>query len=165
MGVLVAAFSALSLPRAGAQVPPLPPVAPVPSICVNAHVQNVGWQGWTCGSRVQAGTIGRTLRMEALAIATTGTGGVCARAHVQNIGWQPLSCRSGDREPVVVGTTGQSLRIEALTLEARSGLCAEAHVQNVGDQGWRCGDSIELGTTGQSLQMEAVRLTIPLQIL
>jgi hypothetical protein len=40
---------------------------------------------------------------------------VCASAHVQNIGWQGDVCGSNGRA-VVVGTTGQGLRMEALAL-------------------------------------------------
>src|ERR1044072_6656951 len=43
------------------------------AVCVNAHVQNIGWQGWRCGRSgwpVEVGTTGQALRVEALAIST-----------------------------------------------------------------------------------------------
>jgi len=39
------------------------------------------------------------------------SGTVCGEAHVQNIGWQPRVCTTGGT--IQIGTTGQSLRMEA----------------------------------------------------
>jgi uncharacterized protein YjdB len=36
------------------------------TICANAHVQDIGWQGARCGTSVSVGTTGRSLRMEAI---------------------------------------------------------------------------------------------------
>ena len=84
-------------------------------------------------------------------------------AHVQNRGWMKWR-RNGE----TAGTTGQSLRMEALRFAlanapAGSGIRCRAHVQNVGWQNWVNAGTIA-GTTGQSRQMEAVRfeLTGPL---
>jgi uncharacterized protein YjdB len=41
-----------------------------------------------------------------------GTGDICANAHVQNIGWQGRVCGYS----ITVGTAGQSLRMEAITI-------------------------------------------------
>ena len=84
-------------------------------------------------------------------------GNVCYDAYVQNIGWEPWVC-DGD----VAGTTGQSLRMEALSIITYTdGICAQAQVQNIGWQGWACAnadDVLTVGTEGQSLRMEALRL-------
>ena len=40
-------------------------------ICYDAYVQNIGWQGWQCDGDV-AGTVGQSLRMEAIEITVTG---------------------------------------------------------------------------------------------
>jgi hypothetical protein len=53
--------------------------------------------------------------MEALMIGTPKHG-LCGRAHVQNIGWQAKVCKPAG-SIVTVGTTGRSLRMEALALE------------------------------------------------
>lgn len=132
-----------------------------------AHVQNKGWMDWVSNGAV-AGTSGQALRMEALNIklvpksskaaqASDGIIGVRTSAHVQNIGWQ-TAVESG----ATAGTTGQSLRVEALrmTLDAGAvggGIQANAHVQNIGWQGYR---SSEAGTTGKGLRMEAVQLKL-----
>jgi hypothetical protein len=136
------------------------------TLCANAHVQGIGWQGWACtssGNLVTVGTMGQSLRMEALAVVTSGAGGICAMAYVQNSGWQGIACGL-DGEVVAVGTTGQSLRMEALAVETTGtrGICADAYVQNIGWQGELCAsDAVVVGTTGQSLRMEAVALTVP----
>jgi hypothetical protein len=33
-----------------------------------AQVQDLGWMGWQCGDEITVGTIGRSLRMEAIEI-------------------------------------------------------------------------------------------------
>lgn len=63
-----------------------------PNVNYQAHVQNVGWQG-TVANGSNAGTSGRSLRMEAVKMSIpnmpTGlTGGITYQAHVQNVGWQ-----------------------------------------------------------------------------
>ncbi|MBC3888605.1 hypothetical protein GH810_09820 [Acetobacterium paludosum] len=84
---------------------------------------------------------------------------VSYQAHVQNIGWQSFV---GEGE--TAGTTGQSLRMEALKLNldnapGEASIKYEAHVQNVG---WQSvvSNGQEAGTTGQSLRMEAVKITL-----
>ena len=129
------------------------------SICYDAHVQNIGWQGWVCDRSV-AGTTGQSLRMEAIAIVTSNTGGICAQAHVQNYGWMGVDCEPDGTE-ALVGTTGLGLRMEALALQVgNGGICADAHVQDIGWQGLTCGNPIQVGTTGQSLRMEAITITV-----
>jgi hypothetical protein len=136
------------------------------TICLNAHLQGIGWQGWRCqptGRVDSVGTTGQSRRMEALAVVTFGTGGVCAIAHVQNIGWQGWAC-GGDAQVIAVGTTGLSLRMEALGIGTfGSGLCARAHVAFLGWLGWTCvppGWAGFVGTTGQSRRMEALDVVL-----
>ena len=98
--------------------------------------------------------------MEAIAIITSDTNGVCADAHVENLGWQGWSC-GPDGSVVVVGTTGQSLRMEALALSPGTGqIFADAYLQDVAWQGWHSGGSVVVGTTGQSRRMEAISITV-----
>lgn len=132
------------------------------TICLNAHLQGIGWQGWRCqptGKVDSVGTTGQSRRMEALAVVTFGVGGVCAIAHVQGIGWQGWAC-GGDAQVIAVGTTGLSLRMEALGIGTfNAGLCARAHVAFMGWLGWMCvppGFAGFVGTTGQSRRMEAL---------
>jgi uncharacterized protein YjdB len=83
---------------------------------------------------------------------------ICYAAHVQNIGWQSWVC-----DGQIAGTTGQSLRMEALAIitSGTGGICAQAHVQNIGWMGVDCepdGSEALVGTTGESLRMEALFL-------
>ena len=178
------ALSAISLPVAGgtASAAPAAPAAVVkapalsPSakmqmrrdrntVCINAHIQNIGWQGWRCSTErrpAMAGTEGRNLRIEALSISTRRTGGVCAQAHVQNLDWQRTRC-TGRSGSVTVGTEGRSLRLEAVRLSTRTGICAQGHVQNIGWQNWQCSrrnGQVEVGTVGRSLRLEALRVRV-----
>ena len=83
-----------------------------------------------------------------------------AVAHVQNIGWQKPK---GFGE--LVGTSGRSLRVEALrlSLEGESipsgSIEYQAHVQNVGWQGW-VRDGQTAGTSGRSLRIEALKVRL-----
>ena len=74
--------------------------------------------------------------------------GVWAVGHVQNIGW-------GDPNPDFVGTTGQSLRLEALQL-VDPVADIQGHVQNLGWGGWTQVGVV--GTTGRSLRLEAIQV-------
>jgi hypothetical protein len=131
-------------------------------ICYAAHVQDTGWQTPVCDGAV-AGTVGRSLRMEALAILVFDVGGVCAAAHLHDGGWEPRRC-VGDSEELIVGTTGRSQSMEALAISVSTGfVCADAQVQDIGWQGERCARDREtavVGTTGRNLRMEAVKLTV-----
>lgn len=98
------------------------------------------------------------LSEKAHAQLSSGGASVCYEAYIQNTGWQPMVC-----DGAVAGTTGQSLRMEALSIVTfgTRGICANAHVQNIGWQGQVCasdGSILTVGTTGQSLRMEALTL-------
>jgi uncharacterized protein YjdB len=139
------------------------------SVCYAADVQNIGWQPFTCDWGV-AGTTGQSLRMEALEIHMYTPNNqylhVCARAHVQNIGWQPMQCTDygpqQQNDTLVVGTWGQSLRMEALnvTVTGGVGIGMRGHVQNIGWQQEVYGNNVTIGTTGQSLRLEAVQMQL-----
>lgn len=135
-----------------------------------AHVQNRDWMPWTSNGGI-AGTTGESLRIEALKIKLSkkqtktapseGIVDVRAQAHVQNVGWGGWA-HNGE----AAGTTGRSLRVEALNLQLDAGsygggIECNAHVQNRGWLNYAIGVA---GTTGKSLRMEAlqVRLTGPI---
>lgn len=78
--------------------------------------------------------------------------------HVQNVGWQ------GEvSDGAVAGTTGRSLRIEALQLhitgDSNLGVTYQAHVQ---DYGWMnpVADGAVAGTTGKSKRVEALKINL-----
>lgn len=131
------------------------------SIAYRAHVATIGWQGYAYNGAT-AGTTGRGLQMEALELRLDGAGGgIVANSHVQNIGW--VGETSGAR--VSTGTSGQGLRMEAVYLKL-TGSAAErysieyrAHCENIGWQDWKRDGEIA-GTTGQSLRIEALEVRL-----
>jgi hypothetical protein len=155
-----------SISNSTIQAPPLPGnlrARAAATLCLNAHLANVGWQGWACGTSVQVGTTGQSRAIEALAVSTAGAGGICAQAHVAGLGWLSQVCVA-DGGTAVVGTTGQSRAIEALGLGSPgSTTCANAHLAGTGWQGARCagpGAVAIVGTTGQGRQMEALAASV-----
>jgi len=99
--------------------------------CYRAHVQDVGWQPEVCDGDL-AGTVGQRKRLESLQIRLDSRGpfnGLTYTAHVEGIGWQPFinagqTCTGPSQNcPVcfngtcAVGTTGQSRRIEAVSVQ------------------------------------------------
>ena len=90
-----------------------------------------------------------------------------ARAHVQTYGWlSDTSSAPGD--VCMIGTTGQSKRMEAIQLSVQvdapegytGGIEYRSHVQRIGWQDWKS-DGEFSGTTGMSRRLESlqVRLT------
>lgn len=72
------------------------------------------------------------------------------RSHVENYGWQDWK-----HDGQISGTTGQSLRLEALQIDAPFEIQAKAHIQDIGwvDYGTINKDTI-IGTTGESKRLE-----------
>ena len=130
---------------------------PAAKVSVQAHVANIGWQGFTTGV---AGTTGRSLAIEALnfSVANNPGGSIQCSAHVANIGWQGFT--SG-----TAGTTGRSLQAEAFKIRL-TGTLAEnydvyyrVHSQDFGWLGWaKNGEAA--GTEGYSKRAEAIEVRL-----
>ena len=94
------------------------------------------------------------------AFAQAGEAGVSYSAHAQDLGWQ-VSAADG----ATVGTTGQSKRVEALTIKLTNApegasVAYQVHVQ---DYGWispASKDGVIAGTVGQSKRMEAIAINL-----
>lgn len=89
-------------------------------IIYQAHVQNKGWQK-EVSNGTEAGTTGESLRLEAIRITLSGLSGyeVQYRAHVQSKDWMPwqTTLNGTDIESAgIAGTTGKSLRLEAIEI-------------------------------------------------
>ena len=86
---------------------------------------------------------------------------VAYRTHVQNVGWQSYV---GDG--VMAGTTGKSLRLEAMNIKLQNmkvsgSIQYRTHIQNIGwEKNWKANGATS-GTSGKGLRLEAmqVRLT------
>ena len=145
------------------------------------HAQNIGWMAWakaSGGNAAIAGTSGASLRLEAIQIAIVKVGAaapstdwqatsasffpaddISYQAHVQNIGWQnPVGSKA------TAGTTGRSLRLEAININTNSpslmGFQYRTHIQNIGwETTWHNTGEIS-GTTGRSLRLEAIQIKL-----
>lgn len=136
------------------------------------HVSSFGWLDWAKNGDT-AGTIGYGKKIEDVQIVLVEKGGeapgstttpskettsIYYNSHVQYKGW--LSYVSNGTSN---GTTGQSLRMEALQIfiesEYEGGISASAHVQNIG---WmsEVGEGEVIGTSGKSLRVEAITLEL-----
>ena len=82
------------------------------------------------------------------------------RTHLENLSWQ-----SWVRNGIVSGTTGSSLRMEALELKLENigsldiGVTYRAHVAGIGWQDWKV-DGATAGTVNQSVRMEAIEIKL-----
>ena len=91
--------------------------------------------------------------------ATQGTVSVNYCTHVQNIGWQDYVYDGS-----MAGTTGESLRLEAMVINVDSsldlGVQYRTHIQNVGwETEWKNGGTAS-GSEGQSLRLEAMQIQL-----
>jgi uncharacterized protein YjdB len=144
------------------------------AITYSTHVQNIGWQTPVAQGQV-SGTSGQSLRLEGLKINlsnnTPYAGGIKYSTHIQDIGWQSaITISNSGNSPTELkgalsGTEGQSLRLEAMTLELTGSLATyydiyyRVHAQDVGWMGW-AKNGAKAGTAGHSLRLEAIQIII-----
>lgn len=131
------------------------------------------WMGWAHNGD-PAGTTGKSKRIEAVQLrlvtkngdapgSTDGAyedRGLQAQAHVQKKGW--MAKKSGMN--VTVGTTGKSLRMEAIklnrpALDVSGNIEYQAHVQKKGWMSVRKNGQLA-GTSGKGLRIEALRVRL-----
>ena len=140
-------------------------------IYYRVHAQDYGWLGWAKNGE-SAGSEGYSKRLEGIEIklvkkgeaapGSTSRPFVCKtityQTHVQNIGWQ---AEKADGE--VSGTSGQSLRLEAIKIKLGSsidgGLTYATHVQDIGWQSFVSNEQLS-GTSGQSKRLEAIKINL-----
>ena len=142
------------------------------------HAQNNGWLDWAKNGE-PAGTAGYGYRLEAIKILLVTKGGaapgavtrpfvdlyapkpivdtVSYQTHVQDIGWQDYVSNGA-----VSGTSGQSLRLEAIRIKLENmagGIEYRTHVQDIGWLDWVADDALS-GTSGQSKRLEAIQIQL-----
>ena len=88
---------------------------------------------------------------------STGELSVSYRTHVQNVGWQSYV---GNGE--TSGTTGQSLRLEAINIKLNNNnnninIKYQVHIEKKGWQNWKNSNEMA-GTEGESLRLEAIKI-------
>lgn len=125
-----------------------------------AYVEGAGWQGLV-SSPDFAGTVGASLRLEALLIQWNQPGlGLRYTTHVEDYGWLPEVT-----EGEISGMPGSGKRVEGLKIELTGEQAAgydvfyRAHVQNIGWLGW-AKNGAAAGSEGLSYRMEAVEILV-----
>ena len=79
---------------------------------------------------------------------------ISAKAHLQDIGWKDYGIINKN---TVIGTTGESRRLEALCL--KGDLEYRVHIAEEGWSAWSRADGIaSLGTVGMSHAIEAIEI-------
>ena len=126
-----------------------------------SHVQDAGWLAPVHDGQV-SGTVGYSKRIEAVKMTPPKGVVLAVDVHIQGIGWKTYTGVERDVYDPVMGTEGQSRRLEAMRIrciENATGkkLKYRAHVQGEGWQGWHS-EGETMGTTGKSLRMEAIQI-------
>jgi uncharacterized protein YjdB len=166
-----------------------PPVTTAPAstygIEYEGQVQSIGWQApvTTIGDQqdittvAEAGTVGKSLRVEALKITGTNLpsgASITYQSQVQGIGWQAPVTTTGNTaidSAAESGTDGKGLRDEAIKITLNGmpgyGIKYQVHVQNIGwmdsvetDNGTDITAAAIAGTVGKGLRIEAVRIEL-----
>ena len=136
-----------------------------------AHVQRLGWLPAVRDGQI-AGTVGKSLRMEAIKFTPPEGVTLTVNAHMQKVGWKSYpdikkgksSGTGSSKNDPIIGSVGESRRLEAIQIHAE-GLPAgkriryRAHVQGKGWLPW-VGDGKVAGTTGESRRLEAIQVEI-----
>jgi N-acetylmuramoyl-L-alanine amidase len=131
-----------------------------PKIKYQAHVENIGWQNWVwTGTDEFSGTVGQSLRLEALVVNLENlNGNIAIQGYVQNRGWQSIR---NEGEPI--GTIGKSLRLEAIKLKLEGileySIAYRVHIEYDGWTDWSKDYEVS-GTIGQSKRIEAVQIKL-----
>lgn len=134
------------------------------------HVQSYGWQNW-CKNGSIAGTMGKGKRLEAIQIKlvkkiTDVSATLTYSVHSQSYGWMnEITVAPGVvSNETIAGTTGQSKRLEALSIKlntsgATGGITYSTHVQGYGWRDYVSDGSIS-GSTGEKKRMEAIKINL-----
>lgn len=137
------------------------------------YVKDLGWMSWACND-AKAGSEGFALRIEAIQICLIEKNGnapgdtarpfielgkVEYSGHVQNIGWQNYV-----NNGATGGTTGKSLRLEALRIKLGDNVFSgnieySTHVQDYGWLDYVSNDAVS-GTIGKSKRVEAIKIRL-----
>lgn len=116
-----------------------------------SHLQDIGWQEWKSNGET-SGTVMESRRLEAIQIDAPFE--VEAKAHIQDRGWIDYGKITKD---TIIGTTGESLRLECLCLKGN--FQYRVHIQESGWSCWTNADGIStLGSVGQALRIEAIEI-------
>ena len=125
------------------------------------HVQDLGWLDPVRDGQV-AGTTGAALRCEALKITPPKGLVIDVKAHIQDLGWFTYAnVEKGIYDPII-GTTGESKRLECLEIDIVDNpenlkLSYMVHIADFGWTGW-VDAGYAAGTVGCGKAIEAIRI-------
>lgn len=123
------------------------------NIGYRSHIEDEGWQSWKYDGQL-SGSTGKSKRLEAIQIDFDKD--VYAKAHIEDKGWVDYGKITKD---TIIGTTGQSKRLECLCL--KGDFKYRVHIQDSGWSCWTKADGIcTLGSVGQSLRIEAIEIAV-----
>ena len=146
------------------------------SVQINAHVSDIGWQGWKTST---GGTTGQAKQMEAVRLQLTGDLAqhydIYYRVHAADFGWMGWA-KNGES----AGSEGYAKRLEAvqvvLVKKGQSGPTSKGDVSyafkkkpmsigvtaHVANLGWRSRveNGATAGTTGRALALEALKVEV-----
>lgn len=131
-----------------------------------AHCQSYGWLDPVRDGQT-AGTTGKSKRMEALKIDVREVGDGSEKlevnAHIQGIG-DKIYVIDKDTHDTIIGTVGESRRIEAIAIKILEGLTGKhikyrIHVDKLGWSEWKY-DGEMVGSKGMSLGIQAIQIVI-----
>lgn len=123
-------------------------------VSYQGHLRQIGWANWQCDGRM-IGSIGQNRRIEALRIKPVNHMDVTV--HIRNIGDKVYKNITKD---TVIGTTKQSLRLEAMKIESGDTVYLyRVHQKDIGWSRW-CVNGQWAGIKGKSKQIEAVEIKV-----
>jgi hypothetical protein len=127
-----------------------------------AHVQDLGWCVWAHDGQT-AGTTSFGLRLEAFEIEPPVGVKISVKAHIQNIGWVDYGIAEHGK-PIVVGTTGEALRMEMLLIDVVENNTDgrfeyRVHQQDYGWLNWTM-PGFATGSNGQERRLEAIEMRL-----
>lgn len=157
LGVILALAAVLTLLSA--------PSAAAATSWISGHVQNRGWidgaPSIVVDGATWVGTVDSTNRLEAVRLNNPAEAAFTMRGHVQNVGWVDQQRLPDGR--VMVGTTGRSLRLEAVQLTPMHPEVWTVWCQaNVAGKGWLdpVKNGATCGTTGESRKVLTMRIWV-----
>lgn len=132
------------------------------------------WDAKKCAKAIVEGILNKTISSGSLTTATNsadpdGTvkdntgifqnkadamGEISYQGHLRNIGWANWQCDGS-----MIGSTGQSRRIEALRIKPAGQMDVTVHIKDIGDKTYKniTKDTI-IGTTGQNKRLESLTI-------
>lgn len=125
------------------------------------HVQTYGDLPWVRDGMI-AGTEGQSKRMEGLWINPPVGVELEVDVHLQNDGWNKEPIILTHDNNILIGSTGQSKRIEAIRIRCKKNntgmkLYYQVHCQHYGTMAV-CSEGETAGTTGESKRIESIRI-------